>query len=162
MPMEIRGEDLMTLFFFFFSVLAVMVIMRQVLSHGRGFRAEKTRADILNRLIDKFGSSQELMTYLQSDAGKEILAAPLQDRRFPLGRIVAVIQLGVVFLIFSLTMFLLRHWHRYDLAPDFKLLLLVIGYVTVALGLGLVISALLSYCLSKRWGLLNGKNGSRS
>ena len=58
------------------------------------FKTAKLQAGLQTKLLEKFGSGQELLAYVQSDAGKRFLESFAMEQRTPYGRIVARTVVG--------------------------------------------------------------------
>lgn len=138
-------------------LLGATWIIRAFLENRRWTRAFKMHEDVHTKLIEKFASGQDFSAYLQSDAGRRLLewAPPAlgttsRGLPHPAGRILGSLQAGVVLFVVGLGLLVLRgHMEASDAPP-----LLVFGTLGLTLGAGFVLSALLSYGLSKRLGLL--------
>ena len=95
---------------------AVVWLIRQFLENRRWGRIFKLQSEVHGRLIEKFGSNQELGNYMETEAGKRFLeAAPIpigldQDPRMPnaVARVLIPLQIGVVLVLLGIGFFLLR------------------------------------------------------
>jgi len=58
---------------------AIGYIVYVTVTHGRLVQMARMRADMHGKLLDKLGSSQELVQYLESDAGRAFLEPPPAD-----------------------------------------------------------------------------------
>ena len=115
----------------------------------------RTRADIYNRLIDKFGTAPEFIAFLQSDAGlKFIEENTVQTAVAPLGKILISIQIGVVLTLLGSGLLVTGNVFGESLGGDLYIVLTVGGIVGLMIGVGLLISAGISYRLCKAWGML--------
>jgi hypothetical protein len=140
------NEDLviMPAFLFFFGFVVWMIF-----TTIRRYKTTKLQADIQNKLIDKFGSSQELVGYVQSEAGRQFLNSLIVEAKTPYGRILAAVQAGVLLTFFGSALLFLR-----SRVSDAQEGFLVFGTLFVTLGVGFACSAAISYFLSKSFGLL--------
>jgi hypothetical protein len=124
-----------------------------IFSTIRRYKIAKLQADLQARLLDKIGNGQELLSYAQTDAGRQLMDSLKVERVAPHGRIIGAIQSGVVLFVFGLGMLGVRsHIPDEHGAEGF----LILGSLVIALGLGLALSGVASYYLSKSFGLLNG------
>ena len=123
-----------------------------VFSTIRRLKVARTQAEVHSRLIEKVGSSQEFLTFLDSESGKQLVASIgiEQPSRNPYNRILASVQAGVILVCVSIALLFLGVSYA-DVAEGFK----VLGGLGLALGIGFLISAGLSYRLSKSFGLLD-------
>ena len=145
--------------FLVFLVVVGMVIwlIRTILETRRWNRVSKTQAEVHTKLLDRFSSNEDLLAYIQTPVGRRFLEsgpAPVSDDVRPVGapfsRILLSIQAGVVLTAAALGMLFLNS--RMD--DEAAALFLVIGVVTLAVGLGFLASSAAAYVLSSRLGLL--------
>lgn len=123
----------------------------------RRFRIAKLQAGVQTKLLDKFGSGQELLAYVDSDAGKRFLESLTMEQRTPYGRILGAAQASVILLLLGIALLFLRG--RVAGAGEG---FLVLGTIMFSLGVGFGVSAAVSYFLSKSFGLLNESVAHRS
>lgn len=139
-----------------FAVLTIfpgiVIVFWVVFSTFRRMKVARIQAEVHSKLIDKFASSQDFLTFLDSDSGKKLVASIgiEQPNRNPYNRILASIQAGVILVSVSIA-FLIIGVNFPDLAEGFK----VVGALGLALGIGFLISAGISYRLSKNFGLFD-------
>jgi hypothetical protein len=132
-------------------------LIRILLENRRWGRIFAMQTQVHGKLIDRFGNNEELLSYMNTDAGKRFLeAAPIpvefeQDRRIPatLSRVLVPLQIGVVLTLLGIGFLLLRHSLPYVAAP-----LLVFGIVVLMPGIGFIISAGITWLLAARLGLM--------
>ena len=146
----------------FITVISTIAwIIRNVIEHRKWLRVSKTHVDTHTRLMERLTSNEELLTYMQSPAGRRFLeAAPIpldggpRTLGAPFGRILWSVQAGVV--VAALGVGLIYASTRIGASATFsegELPLLVVGIAAVAIGAGFFISALAAYGLSHRLGL---------
>jgi len=121
------------------------------------FKTAKLQAGLQTKLLEKFGSGQELLAYVQSDAGKRFLESFAMEQRTPYGRILSAVQAGAILALLGLALLFLRG--RVAGAEEG---FLVSGTIALSLGFGFALSAALSYFLSKSFGLLSDSAARRS
>jgi hypothetical protein len=132
-------------------------LIRQFLENRRWSRIFKLQSDVHGRLIEKFGSTQELASYMETEAGKRFLeAAPIpigfeQDQRMPnaVARVLNPLQIGVVLVLLGVGFFLLR-----NLNADMRTAMLVLGTVALMPGIGFILSAGITWVLAGRLGMI--------
>ena len=136
---------------------ALMWLLRTVIDYRRWSRLSKVQAEVHNKLLDRFAANEDLIAYMGTEAGRRFLeSAPIpldsEPRALaaPLGRILWSLQAGVVV---SALGFGLRYVA--GRVPD-EIASPVASFsaLTIALGLGFVVSAIISYVLSRRLGLV--------
>jgi hypothetical protein len=145
-------------FLVFACVLGALLWLTKVLLENRRWnRIFKLQTDVHGRLIERFGTSQEVLTYMSTDAGKRFLeATPIavgierqQPVPSPVARVLTPLQIGVVMTLLGLGLLYLRHS-----LPEGSSALLVIGTVVLMPGLGFIISAGITWVLAKHLGLM--------
>lgn len=136
--------------------LGLLWALRSLLENRRWSKAAAVQSEIHTKLLDRFGSSQEMLAYMETEAGKRFLesgtlAVESRPSRTPpvIGRILGSMQAGLILLIVGIGILWLR-----GSVPDGMRPLLVLGTLATALGAGFLLSAAASYVLSKRLGLL--------
>ena len=142
-----------------FSVFlgAIVWLTRQFLENRRWSRIFKLQSEVHGRLIEKFGSNQELAGYMGTEAGKRFLeAAPIpvgfeSEQRVPnsIARVLTPLQIGIVLVLLGVGFFLLRHVRVEMYEP-----MLVLGTITLMPGIGFIISAGITWVLAGRLGLI--------
>ncbi len=128
-----------------------------IFSSIRRYKTAKLQAGVQTKLLEKFGSGQELLAYVQSDVGKRFLESLAMEQRTPYGRILGAVQAGVILVLLGIALLFLRG--RVSGAEEG---FLVSGTITLSLGVGFGLSAALSYFLSKSFGLLSETTAYRS
>jgi len=128
-----------------------------IANNVRRARTTRIRAEVQTKMLDRFGNSQELLAYLQTDAGKQFLESSTPEPApNPFSRILIALQAGVILLLLGLSLLLLRTTQT---DPDTLQALLFLGTPASAIGLGFIGAGSLSYLLSKNWGLFDRHNG---
>jgi hypothetical protein len=124
----------------------------------RRSRWGKQVAELQSKLLDRFAGSQDLIAFLEGDAGRKYFESLALDLKDSLSRILNTIQLGIALVSLGLSLLLIRSGQD---DPLTRKTLLLIGTPATALGIGFLVSAAISHHLSKAWGLLN-KNGQKT
>lgn len=126
----------------------------------------RARADLQTKLLDRLGSGREVVEFCQTEGGKQFMEALSMgsidspaSKGSPTERILGSIQKGIILTLLGLG-FLILAWkyHRDDPGDVFT----VIGVVGLSLGIGFLLSAGVSYRLSKSMGLLANSEPTRS
>jgi hypothetical protein len=142
----------------FIAFLGVVLWLTQVLLENRRWnRVFKLQSDVHGKLIERFGTSQEVLTYMNTDAGKRFLeATPIavgMDRHAPVpspvARVLTPMQIGLVLSLLGTGLIFLRHSIPGGDAP-----LLLVGTVVLMPGLGFIISAGITWVLARHLGLM--------
>ena len=130
--------------------------LRTFVEHRRWLRVSKIQTEAHSKLLDRLTSNEDLLTYIQSPAGRQFLeAAPFptlpkpQAISAPINRILWSVQAGVVLILAGAGLWVGRGFVVADLAAGFS----VLGMLVMFLGAGFVLSALVAYALSRMLGL---------
>ena len=130
----------------------VVLIVRALLDHLRRTKSERLQSEVYNKMLDKMGNSQEVLAWMETEAGKNLFQAPAAERPAPYTRILNSVQYGIIAIVLGGGIMgagsLLR---GSDQEPAF-----VIGTLVMSLGAGMLLAAGGSYALSKKFGLING------
>ncbi len=138
-------------------LLGLLWLTHVLLENRRWNRIFKLQSDMHGKLIERFGTSQEVLTYMGTEAGKRFLEAtpiavgfePQQPVPSPVARVLTPLQIGVVMTLLGIGLIFLRHS-----IPDGDAPLLLIGTVVLMPGLGFVISAGITWALARHLGLM--------
>lgn len=137
----------------------VVWLIRTAVEHRRWQRAMRAQTELNTKLIDRFSSSEELIAYLQSPAGKtltEPAALPQTSPRpmpmnAPLSRIFWSLQSGIVVgALGTGLMIVAGSVSNLEVHQTLR----GMGIVLLMIGVGFAISAAVSFALSQRLGLL--------
>ena len=136
---------------------SLLWLIHILLENRRWSRVFRLQSDIHARLIERFASNQELLHYMETEPGKRFLeAAPIpidspRDQRLPggLARILGPLQIGIVLTLLGLGLLILQ-----NSLPDIAGPLLVFGIFALMPGIGFIISAIITWRISARLGLM--------
>ncbi len=137
---------------------AFLWLVRSVIDQRRWLRVSRTQADVHTKLLDRLTSNEDLMTYIQTPAGRRFLesgplltdAEPRPQAGAPLSRIILSLQAGVVLASLGAGFWIAQTRFPGDMGEGF----FIIGTLATALGLGFVIAAAAAYVISSRFGLV--------
>ena len=135
-------------------IICVAWVVVTVVTALKGRANTRTRAEIYNRLIDKFGTAPEFIHFLQSDAGLKFIEENTVQAAAPLGRILASMQIGIILTLLGAGFLVTGNVFGESLGGDLYIVKTVGGIVGLTTGIGLLISAAISYRLCKAWGIL--------
>lgn len=150
-------ENLMPFIVFIVFMGAFAWLIRIFLENRRWTRVFRLQSEVHAKLIDRFANNQELLHYMETEPGKRFLeAAPIPlavDRNSPLpgglARVLGPLQIGIVLTLLGIGLLILQHS-----LPDIADGLLVFGMLALMPGLGFIISALITWRISTRLGLM--------
>jgi len=139
-------------------LLAVFWLLRLVLENRRWGKIFGMQSSVHSQLIEKFGTSEELLTYMGTEAGKRFLeAAPIvtefDQKRLPnvVSRVLTSVQVGAVLVMLGTGFILLKNAVR---GPQEHNVMLVLGMLMLMPGLGFILSAGVTWLVATRLGLL--------
>lgn len=149
----------------FSTITGVLVwLIRTLVDHRRWLRLMKVQTETHSKLLDRLTTQDDLLGYMQSPAGRRFLeATPIavdaaaRPMGAPFSRVLWSMQAGVVLAVAGLGLLLVSRTAIPEVAPGLS----GIGVLTVALGVGFVLSALVAYVLSRRMGLLPPRGDAR-
>jgi hypothetical protein len=128
------------------SIFRASFVNRRLRENARAF------ADLQSRLIDKFGDAGEVVRYLESDAGKRLLAGAENGRGAAHVRVLDSLQIGIVTALGGVGMMIGGNVSEYKVGE----VLDMFGMIALLVGLGFVAASLVSAAMLRRWGLLPG------
>jgi hypothetical protein len=145
-------------FLVFLCILSALLWLTHVLLENRRWnRIFKLQTDVHSRLIERFGTSQEVLTYMNTESGKRFLeATPIAtgvDRRQPMpspvARVLTPLQVGIVMTLLGVGLIGVGHN-----IPEGRDAFLVMGMVVLMPGIGFIISAGITWVLARHLGLM--------
>lgn len=131
---------MVTSFVFFFGVVFLLVRMRQ--------RRYELRAEVQSKLIERFGTSQELVEFLQSSAGQQFVDGVQNEKVIVHNRALGGIRKAIILSFFGGGLMAIWGLTGEDWVSWF-------GIVFLALGVGYLVAAFVSMRLSRENGVSN-------
>lgn len=146
------------------AFLGVFVwLVRTIVDYRRWLRQSRIQVEVHTKLLDRLTAHEDLLAYMQSPAGSRFLqSAPIavddgpRPGGAPLSRMVWSFQAGVVLIALGVGLWLVQWGAVPEVAQGFR----VMGILAVALGVGFAVSAVVSYKISERFGLLSVQKSS--
>jgi hypothetical protein len=141
------------------AFLAVLIWMvRSLIDHRRWLRLSRVQAEVHTKLLDRLTTNEDLLAYIQSPAGRRFLeSAPItldeepRATTAPVSRILWSLQAGLVLVALGSGFWFVQQ----NVTPEAAEGFFIIGVLAVALGVGFTASAVLSYVVSTRLGLVS-------
>jgi hypothetical protein len=133
-------------------VLGIIWLVRTFVEQKRWNRLVSIQSEVHNKILDRFGSSEEVLQYIKSPAGTKFLeAAPVSvheehEERAP--RTIRSIGIGIIVCCGSVAAVIGSMMIGAAAKP-----LLAFGAIAFGIGLGFIVSALVSMALAKRGAL---------
>jgi hypothetical protein len=141
-------------------LFALAWIIRTLAESRRWTKVFTLQSEVHGKLIDRFATNQELLGYMETDAGRRFLeAAPIvtetDSRRMPnlVSRLVATLQVGLVLTLLGAGLLALR-----NSVGNAGTTMLVLGIIALMPGIGLILSAGSLWVLGKRLNLMETTN----
>lgn len=139
-------------------VFALFSFLKYIVEYRRWHRTAKQNAEVHNKILDRFGSNEELLAYIDSPAGRRFLEAtpiaqaapPERSVSAPFGRILISVQLGVLLVALGVGFWFVSGRAIDEVQP----ILWSLAILSTCLGVGAIGSAGASYALSRKLGLL--------
>jgi hypothetical protein len=162
-------------------IVGVVTILKAGLEHLKRSKTEKLQFDLYNKVLDKFGSHQEVMAWLQSEGSQGILKAIEAPRPMAYNRILNAVQGGLLALVVGAGLMTVStqipapdakaaqmasaidKQFEYEAVRDLRrhranvAAFNAFGILFAAAGLGLLAGGGASYFLSRRFHLINGE-----
>jgi hypothetical protein len=135
---------------------AVLWLIKTLIDQRRWSRLSKIQMEVHSKLMDRFSNNEDLLAYIQTPSGKRFLESapiPLDSPRAinaPLGRILWSAQAGAVATVLGMGVISVSRYTLEEVGSP----LAGFGVVIMSLGLGFIVSAVLAYILTRRFGLV--------
>ena len=134
----------------------IVWLIRTLVDYKRWSRMAKVQTEAHTKLLDRFTANEDLLHYIQTPAGAKFLeSAPIpldagpRSVGAPMGRILWSVQGGVVLIAGGIGLTIIS-----SRSPEAAQPLVALGTLAIALGVGFVASAAVSFVLSRRLGLI--------
>jgi hypothetical protein len=132
-------------------IIAVVWSAWHVSTNKRRERLAGSRAEMQARLLDRIGSSADVIAFLKTEGGRRLVESTISEPvRQPYARILGSVQAGIVLLVVGIAMLALA---KISAATSTEFV--VIGTLALAFGVGFLLSSWVAYTLSKSWGLFD-------
>ncbi len=156
-PQWMSSSDVLSFTVFLCVLGALLWLIRLLTENRRWNRIFKLQTEVHSKLIERFGTSQELLSYMGTESGKRFLeAAPIpvdfdrsQPVPSPVARVLTPLQIGIVLTLLGAGFLSLSRTLPQATTP-----LHVLGTLTLTLGAGFIISAGVTWVLAARLGLM--------
>jgi hypothetical protein len=146
-------------------MFALISLIKYIVEYRRWNRISRVNSEVHNKILDRFGSNEELLAYVDSPAGRRFLEAtpiapnapPARTVGAPYGRILLSVQVGVILVALGFGFMLITGRAIEEVQP----VLASLAALSFCLGLGSIVSAGASYALSRKLGLLEDTPAAR-
>ncbi|HZY60932.1 MAG TPA: hypothetical protein VFE38_00295 [Edaphobacter sp.] len=119
----------------------------------RRYKIAKLQAGVQMKLLEKIDSSQSLLTYVETEPGRNFLsslAVEQAQKMMPYKSILSGVYAGIILIALGIALVLLR-----SVAGDAAQACRFFGTLSIALGIGFEIASVVTYFLSQSFGLVN-------
>lgn len=137
-------------FMIMFNLSVMFVFFGFLIKSWYEWRRIKLKNQLNHKLLDKFGATEELSRFLETNGGKGFLDAMTIQSLNPMEKIFSSITKGIFLFCLGIGFFLVG----FVVAEETQVFN-AFGIMGVALGVGYMISTYISYNLSKKWGIIN-------
>jgi hypothetical protein len=134
----------------------LMWLIRTIIDHRRWSRVSRTQAEVHIKMLDRFASSEELITYINTPAGAKFLeSAPIQlpeptrALSAPTTRVMWPLQIGVVLAAAGIGLQFVSGRVDKEVADA----LFGMSVLAISLGFGFIAAAFVAYAVSRKLGL---------
>ena len=142
---------------FVFVALVLAWIIRTLIDYRRWSRLSKVQAEVHNKLLDRFAANEDLLSYVQTPAGRRFLeSAPIAldpsspgPVAAPLRRILWAVEAGFVLVAAGIGLLFVSG----RILPEASQPIYVFGVLGLSVGIGFIVAAAVSFALSRRLGL---------
>ena len=135
----------------------IVWLIKTAIDHRRWAKLTKIQTDVHTKLLDRFASNEDLLSYIQTPAGRRFLeSTPIaidspRALSAPFSRILWSMQIGAVLAVAGIGIEIVAARAIEEVGQPLS----AIGVIVIALGIGFGISAALAYFMSRRLGLLS-------
>ena len=135
------------------TIVGVVVwLIRTLIEQRRWSRLASVQSEVHGKLLERLGSNEELLRYMETPAGRRFLESapiPVEGTRrvsAPVGRILWSVQTGLVVTAAGVGLQIVSA----SADPDSAQPLYALGMVALCVGIGFVLSAVVSFIVSRR------------
>ena len=114
------------------------------------WRKTRHKSQLQNKIVDKFQSVQEFNDFLQSKEGNKFLNFLKFSGLAPKEKLLSSLTKGVILITLGIALILVGQIFTEEMKY-----FIAFGIVSIALGVGFLISMFISYTLSKKWGIID-------
>jgi hypothetical protein len=135
------------------AMTSLVIVLRTGLEHLSRAKMMRLQADLYHKMLEKFGSNQELLNWLSSEGGQGLLRTVEHPKPGVYGRILTSAQVGILATVLGIGLLLVA---ANLLSGSDQNALAILASIVLTAGIGLLVGGLATYALSRRFGLLNG------
>ena len=114
------------------------------------WRKTRHKSQLQNKIVDRFQSVQEFSDFLQSKEGNKFLNFIKFSGLAPKEKLLSSLTKGVILVTLGIALIIVGQIFTEEMKY-----FIAFGIVSIALGIGFLISTFISYTLSKKWGIID-------
>ena len=152
-----KAMDALTIISVVFTISGgILLLLKMIVDYRRWSRLTKIQTEAHTKLLDRFTSNEDLLAYAQSPAGRKFLeSSPIavelpRSLNAPFGRILWSAQAGAVLTVLGAGIAVVSQFAADEVAAPIS----AVAALVIALGIGFLISAVIAYVVSRRFGLV--------
>jgi len=115
-------------------------------------KKSKLKSDLHHKLVEKFGDVKELNDFLQTESGANFLKSLTIEGVNTKEKLLSSMTKGIIITFLGIGLFLVSPLFP-DLIENMKIFN-AFGILTIALGIGYMVSTFVSLRLSQKWGII--------
>src|SRR5687768_17325521 len=142
-----------------FSFVIVLLILAAI----DRWRRENHRLELQKSILERVGSVKDLGEFLTTEQGERFLGTLAAPQFRPQLRTLSAVSAGIVFLVVGLFLMFALHLRFFGVPLRTQPPAALVGVLLlIAIGIGMLVSAAVSFVIARRLGLDGGRrNGSR-
>lgn len=144
-------SDLSPMLILITAFLVVGSIFRSFFLNRRLRENARLWVELQGKVVDRFGSAPEMVRYLESEAGRQMLDAQMTSTASPHARVLDAVHTGLLVFLGGVGL----QAASGSASLEVRGVLRTFGSVGILLGIGFLASAAVTWFLLRRWGLLS-------
>ena len=137
-------KDIGIMFFMLAALATAAWMFHLVADAAKQRRKMKAQAELHGRLLDKFGSAQDVVAFLETPSGAHFVDSFASEQEEPASGVLRSTHRGIILVVVAIGCLGLTRVYGWDNNP-----LLVLGVILLCLGIGFLISAAVSRRLTR-------------
>ncbi len=146
------SEDLAIMICLVTLILSSAFVLTTFIQAFTRSKKDRYQSEVQTKLLERLGSGPDLITFVESEAGKTFIGSPPEPRGTYVSRVLNTVQTGLILLFTGAGMVVASNFSSdTEVAPFLR----IFGGIMLATGAGVALSGGWSYLLLKKWSLLN-------
>jgi hypothetical protein len=149
--------------FFILPAFFLLVVLLVVLAAIERWRREKHRLELQKAILERVGTVKDLGEFLTTEQGERFLGSLAPPQFRPQLRMLSAVGTGIVFLVVGLFLMFALHIRFFGVPARTQPPAALVGILLlIAIGIGMLVSAAVSFIVARRLGLNGGRNRGSS